>query len=60
MSEENTKQTNREWTKPELLVLVRSNPEEAVLRGYGDTHKLVTNYSSRVRLLSPARSSPRA
>ncbi|MCI0475157.1 MAG: hypothetical protein L0Y55_02830 [Anaerolineales bacterium] len=31
MSEENTKQTKKEWTKPELLVLVRSKPEEAVL-----------------------------
>lgn len=28
---ENKQQAKKEWTKPELTVLVRSNPEEAVL-----------------------------
>lgn len=31
--DENVKNQTKEWTKPELVVLVRSNPEEAVLAG---------------------------
>ena len=31
METETKPQVKKEWTKPELLVLVRSNPEEAVL-----------------------------
>ena len=32
METETKPQAKKEWTKPQLLVLVRSKPEEAVLR----------------------------
>ena len=31
MNDETKPQAKKQWTKPQLLVLVRSNPEEAVL-----------------------------
>ena len=31
MNEETKPQVEKEWTKPELIVLVRNKPEEAVL-----------------------------
>jgi hypothetical protein len=33
MNDETKPQAKKQWTKPELIVLVRSNPVEAVLTG---------------------------